>query len=181
MTMIATGALDRAQSEIPAGDVGALVQRMHQLIQATQKQDSVSSQPQEGMELGACYFDGKKTGFQFCGARFSLFIAQDKEIQEIKGERKGIGYARVSDEQTYKSQHIPIKPDHAYYLTTDGYVDQVGGEDRQSFGKRRFVEAITASSGLEFRQQAEYLQKTLRDFQGDRERLDDVALIGFRF
>jgi serine phosphatase RsbU (regulator of sigma subunit) len=180
MTMIATGALDRAQSEIPAGNVGALVQRMHQLIQATQKQDEDSSQSQEGMELGVCYFNSEKTGLDFCGARFSLFIAQGTDVQEVKGERKGIGYARVPAEQIYKSTHVPIDSNKAYYLTTDGYVDQVGGEKRRSYGKQRFIEAIAAASNLELKKQAEYLQESLRDYQGDRARLDDVALIGFR-
>ncbi len=180
MTMIATGALDRARSETPVGEVGSLMQRMHQIIQATQKHGAQNEQAQDGMELGICYFDGSEDSFEFCGARFSIFVASEAGVQEIKGGRKGIGYARVPAEQVYDTVRIPAAPGYAYYLTTDGFVDQVGGTDRRTFGKRRFAEALEGISGLAFSEQVSILQDTLTEYQGQEARLDDVAIIGFR-
>ena len=57
MTLIATGALDRAQEDVDAGDVAGLVQRMHQLIQQFLGQHAEEGTIDDGLDLGACYLD----------------------------------------------------------------------------------------------------------------------------
>jgi len=180
MTMIVTGALDRAQSEISPGDVSALVQRMHLLIQETQKRDAEDTQSRDGMELGVCYFDGSKDNFTFCGARFSLFVSGRDGVQEIKGGRKGIGYGRLPADQTYETITVSNTSDSAFYMTTDGIIDQIGGPARRGFSKRRFVDVIASAKRLEFNDQRQMMIDTLRVHQGEESRLDDVAMIAFR-
>ena len=180
MTLIAKGALDRSVSEIPEGEVGALVQRMHQLIQSTQNQASDGEASREGMELGVCYFDNRKDGFDFCGARFSLFIDDGNEITEVKGERKGIGYARLPSNQTYKTTFVPLSARNIYYMTTDGFIDQIGGEKGRCFGKKRFIQTLGSLRNINGNRYQSFLRETLIEYQADNERLDDVAVIGFR-
>ncbi|MCP5373465.1 MAG: SpoIIE family protein phosphatase [Hyphomicrobiales bacterium] len=181
MTLIATGALEQAQMTVPVGDLGALVQRMHGLIRAALMQDPNGVRSRDGMELGACFFDGSDGGFLFCGARFSLFVAGENGVEEIRGARQGIGFARVPPDRTFETVRVPITARTRYYMTTDGLPDQFGGPHRRSFGKRRFVRTLARTADRPLPDQARELTARLADHQGTAPRVDDIAVVGFRF
>ena len=180
MSLIASGALDRAQEEVPAGEVGTLVQRMHQLVQLTLGQYSEGGATDDGLELGACYLDADLTRMTFAGARFSLFKFDGTEVEEIKGDKKGIGYRGVSYEQGFTDRVIELCPGLSFYLTSDGFIEQVGGEKRRMFGKKRFKALLVSVDGLPFHEQKRQIAKVFRDYQGDEVRRDDVSVIGFK-
>lgn len=181
MTMISTAALDRAQAEVPVGDVSALVQRMHQLVQSTLTRESgESSESREGMELGVCYFETTSEEMIFCGAHFSLFVASPEGVDEIRGGRKGIGYARLARDQIYEAISLPTSKDRTFFLTTDGFLDQIGGENRRCFGKRRFIDSINACSHMPLDDLKTNLSIAFEEYRGEHAQLDDVAILGFR-
>lgn len=180
MTMIATGALDHAQEEIPAGEVGKLIQRTHQLIQRTLGQHELDGKSDDGLELGACYLELDKKQLTFCAARFELFRVFDGEVTQFKGTRKGMGYRGIPEDQEYKQTTLKVVPGTKFYLTTDGLIDQLGGEKRRGFGKKRFQRLIGSLGEMPLSEQKFKILETLNDYQGDNRRLDDVSLIGFK-
>jgi len=180
MTLIATGALDRALEEIPPGEIGRVVRRMHRYVQNTLGQDTEGGKSDEGLELGACYLDAGKTEMIYSGARFSLFTLDDDEIQEIKGDKKGIGYRNIPYDQEFTNQKVELKPDRVFYMTSDGLIDQVGGERRRSFGKRRFKEMIISLKGRGLTEQKFDFMEALHHHQGSEPRRDDVSVIAFK-
>ncbi len=66
-----------------------------------------------------------------------------------------------------------------FYITTDGYLDQNGGEKGFPFGKRRFKKIIENNYELPFAKQQEIFLYEMMEYQGEFERNDDIALIGF--
>ena len=180
MTLIATGALDRAQEEVSPGQLGKLVQRMHQLVQLTLGQHVVDGESDDGLELGACYLDSDLAAIIFCGARFEIFQVADREVKVTKGTKRGIGYRGISFVQEYEEFTLPVVPGTGYFLTTDGLIDQVGGEKRRSFGKKRFGELLLSIKDLPMALQRERVLQTLTEYQGEEIRRDDVSVIGFR-
>ena len=180
MTLISTGALDRAMSEVPPGHVGALIQRMHQIVQITLNQHGGKGVNDDGLELGVCYIDPDITEIRFAGARTSLFIVENGEVAELKATKKGIGYRGIPQTQTFEETKIKIAAGQTFYMTTDGYIDQVGGEARRMFGKNRFRELLTSLSGMPLDQQKERLRQAFVAYQGDENRRDDVSIVAFR-
>ena len=178
MTLIASGALDRAKAEVDAGDVSSLVQRMHQFMQITLRQHTDGSEANDGMELGALYIDMGTEKLRFVGARFDLFISDGTDVAEIKGARRGLGYFGIPWGQTYETHEIDTKPGTSYYLTSDGYTDQVGGENRRMFGKKRFKALLASFYTLPMAEQKTRLYEALAQYQGKEERRDDVSIIG---
>jgi serine phosphatase RsbU (regulator of sigma subunit) len=65
-------------------------------------------------------------------------------------------------------------------MTSDGLTDQIGGEKRRGFGKRRFRDLIAEISPLPLNEQRERIWQALVDHQGSEHRRDDVSVIGFR-
>ncbi|MBF0184043.1 MAG: PAS-domain containing protein [Magnetococcales bacterium] len=180
MTLIANGALDQALLETPPGDTATLLQRMHHLVQFALGQDRDEGESDDGLELGACFLQGREQRLTYSGARFSLFIADTEGVREIKGERSGIGYRGVSRRVTFTTHAVELRPEWGYYLTSDGLIDQLGGEKRRSFGKPRFMELIHALRSLPMAEQAQAIRQALSDYQGAETRRDDVSVMGFR-
>ncbi len=167
-------------SEVPPGHVGALIQRMHQIVQITLNQHGGKGVNDDGLELGVCYIDPDITEIRFAGARTSLFIVENGEVAELKATKKGIGYRGIPQTQTFKETKIKIAAGQTFYMTTDGYIDQVGGEARRMFGKNRFRELLTSLSGMPLDQQKERLRQAFVAYQGDENRRDDVSIVAFR-
>jgi serine phosphatase RsbU (regulator of sigma subunit) len=180
MTLIATGALDRAKMEVPRGDIAALAQRMHQLMQITLRQNTGHSESDDGMELGICYLPADMTCLTFSGARFELFVVDNGQVSVIKGTKQGIGYCSIPLTQEYDTQTIRVHEGMRFYMTSDGLIDQLGGPKRLAFGKKRFKELLVSMEDLSMKEQKARLQSTFRDFQGPETRRDDVSVIGFR-
>ncbi len=180
MTLISIGALERALSEIEGGNVAQLVSRTHQYIQAALSQNYEGGDSDDGIELGACYFVPGGQEITFVGARFELIINEGDDITIIKGTKKGMGYRGIPYEQGYDERTVHLKAGQSFYLTTDGLIDQVGGERKRTFGKKRLKVLLAHIYDKPMSEQKEAIYQTLLDYQGDEIRRDDVSLIGFR-
>ncbi len=180
MTLISTGALDRALVETPPGNVAGLVQRMHQLIQRTLGQDGGNTEADDGLELGVCYINEENSKLTFAGARFDLFELKGSEINRHRGDKKGIGYCEVSPDQTFREIQIDLTPSTVIYLTTDGAIDQISEASLRGFGKRRFSDLLSRIYEMPMDDQKELLIRELTQHQGSAPRLDDIAIIGFK-
>lgn len=179
MTLISSGTLERALFDVPEGDSAALILRMHQLIQVVLGQDQIESEADDGLELGVCYIPPDKSTLTFAGAGFPLFIAENGEVSLIKGDRKGIGYRATPNDYSFSNHQVENYEGRVYYMTSDGLIDQIGGEKRRGFGKKRFMRNIVSLQNTPLNQQGNELSQILAEYQGGESRRDDIAVIGF--
>ncbi|MBF0614369.1 MAG: transporter substrate-binding domain-containing protein [Magnetococcales bacterium] len=181
ITLIANGALDQALLETPPGDTATLLQRMHQLIQLALGQHRPEGASNDGLELGVCYLDPESPDMVFSGARFSLFVVDDSEVREIKGNKTGIGYRGVDWNVTFANHTVELRPEWRYYMTSDGLIDQIGGQPRRGFGRQRFMQLLSALRPVvPMTEQGVKIREALAEFQGEEKRRDDVSVVGFR-
>jgi serine phosphatase RsbU (regulator of sigma subunit) len=179
MTLISNGALNQASREVEPGKPGLLLQRIHQLIQSALGQHLAEGASDDGLELGICYIPTQSDTMIFSGARFELFILENDEISGVKGTKKGTGYRGIPKDQEYSEIVIELRHGQRFYMTSDGIIDQVGGEKRRGFGKRKFKALLQESRDLSFEKQKDLLLQALGDHQGSENRRDDVSIIGF--
>jgi len=179
MTLISTGALERAMAEVDPGDVSALVQRMHQLVRQSLGQDGHNASANDGLELGVCYVEPTDKRITFVGARFDLFVVKDGAVDLIRSTKKGIGYPEVPPNQVFEPTVVEVPSGTQIYMTTDGAVDQIDGEQRRRFGKQRFKDLLTSVQELPMAAQGQKILDTIRNYQGSAPRLDDIAVVGF--
>ena len=110
----------------------------------------------------------------------SLLYIQDNKPNLIKGDNHSIGDKRSDLTFEFTSHTIPLDQGTAFYLFTDGYVDQTGGKNSMMFGKKRFQQLLLENHQRPFDVQRQILIDTLRNFRGDSDRKDDVTVIGFK-
>ncbi|WP_176787839.1 PAS-domain containing protein [Roseospirillum parvum] len=180
VTLLATGALNKAKAESFSGDLPGLITAFHNTLQETLGQHRHDGGSDDGLELGACYLTPDMTRLHFVGARFDLFVVEDGAVETFKGTRQGIAYRRVPRDPLFDLHEVPLNGRQSFYLSSDGLIDQVGGERRRGFGKKRFKELLLDIQGLPFEEQKERLLAALIAYQGGENRRDDVSVIGFR-
>ena len=71
---------------------------MHRGVQSLLGQNEEGGETDDGLEAGVCFIKPAKREMSFAGARFSLWRANQQDVIEIKGDRKGIGYRRYPQE-----------------------------------------------------------------------------------
>jgi serine phosphatase RsbU (regulator of sigma subunit) len=75
---------------------------------------------------------------------------------------------------------MPFEKGTTYYILSDGYSDQFGGESGRKFLKKNFKKLILEIQGTPIQKQNEILEKRLLDWMGDLAQVDDILVIGVR-
>jgi len=60
----------------------------------------------------------------------------------INGNRYSVGYKKCAMDYEYKEYSLKVKDGMQFYLTTDGYLNQNGGEKSFPFEKKKFQNII---------------------------------------
>ncbi len=144
------------------------------------KQESDDAISNAGFD-GAIIYHNKQTGvLKFAGAQTPLFYVEDGELKTIKGDRQSIGYKKSDGNFEFTEHVIKTKPGMCFYVVTDGYLDQNGGDKGFPFGKKRFSSIIEEYHAESFADQQEIFLNELYAYQKDEIRNDDITLIGFK-
>ena len=179
MTLIAWGLLDRMLRTASSDKPSEVLKGLHRGVQSLLGQNEEGGETDDGLEAGICFIKPHKREISFAGARFSLWRANQKNVIEIKGDRKGLGYRRYPPETSYTDYTFSFDDRNSFYLTTDGLIDQIGGPRGRSFGKRRFQELLKENLGVPMREQEETLRRAIDQYQGEQIRRDDLTVLGF--
>jgi serine phosphatase RsbU (regulator of sigma subunit) len=180
MTMLSSGALDRAIRDVSPGKVAELIQHMHRILQHTLNQDSQHGQSDDGIEMGVCYLNADRSKMIFAGARFDLYVLENGVVNIIKGSKSGMGYRGIPYDQQFESQQITTGHNMTFYMASDGVVDQVGGETGWGAGRKRLINWMVEAGQLPLAEQKSHIFNQFLAYQGNAKRRDDVSVIGFR-
>ena len=183
MTLIATGALDRALMIVEPGDTAGLISAMHKIVQQILVQDLSACDDDhcsdDGLEMGVLFIPDKKDKLIFAGAGFPLFCVDGSSVSKIKGDRKGIGYRYITQDTTWTNTVLQVRPGLRFYMSSDGIFDQIGGPKQRGFGKKHFMKLIESVQDMPVSQQGDAIYNAFKDYQGAAKRRDDVSAVGF--
>ena len=132
----------------------------------------------DGMDLGLCVIDKSKRKAYYAGAFFPLYMIRNNSLNEIKGDKIIIGMN--SDGLEFADHEIDIQEDDVFYLFSDGYVDQFGGEERKKFMYRRFRHLLLTIHRFPVEDQKSILDENLKSWMGDTSQVDDIMVLGFK-
>ncbi|MBF0457322.1 MAG: cache domain-containing protein [Nitrospirae bacterium] len=179
MTMIASSTLKKIINEDLCNDPGEILKRLNHAVKSLLLTNSEHELFDVGMDAAVCLIKPREKTLEFSGANLPLYCIGKDKLEVLKGDRQSIGYKDSPSNITFTTVRIAISDDMSFYLSTDGYIDQTGGDNGFSFGKRRFRLLLHEICGSPFSAQQEMLLKAFNEHIGDNERLDDVTVIGF--
>ena len=76
---------------------------------------------------------------------------------------------------------INIEENMFFYLSTDGFLDQLGGPKRLRFAPKRFKNLLLENHHYTFDEQSKKLLQIFNKYKGNNDRQDDVTVVGFGF
>ncbi len=179
MTMIASSTLTRIIRDDGCANPAEILRRLNTSVKAVLHQNQTATLSDNGFDAAICLVKPGERELIFSGAKLPLFFTYQENIHVVKGDRCSVGYKRSNLEFAYSTQTIQIEKDMAFYMATDGYIDQLGGTRNTRFGSRRFKQTLQQHCGKPFEQQREMLLQAFNDYKKRFECLDDVTVVGF--
>lgn len=178
MTLIVQSLLERLPIQSYEGNPGRILTETNNAIKNALSCNDSENRPDDGMDCTFIYVEPSSNKMVFSGARNYLIIRNsDGAIEEYKGDRKGVGNDSTPPDFEFTNHEIAIHKGMRFYMFTDGLTDQVGGERRLPFGRKRFRKIIEGSYA-NFAEQQLAINTAFCEYQGMEKRRDDVLVMG---
>ncbi|HYE00321.1 MAG TPA: SpoIIE family protein phosphatase [Alphaproteobacteria bacterium] len=179
MTMAAKAVLDRVVGDGGDADPAAMLQAVNRIMRATLHRGDHGRGFDNGLDIGLCLCDPAEGRLVFAGARISLFCVDADATAELRGDPHSLGYQRSRDDFRFRNHEVALTPGRRFYMTTDGFLDQAGGQKGFGFGTKRFVAMLEAHRALPLPAQRDAFEACLNAYQADWPQRDDITLLGF--
>jgi serine phosphatase RsbU (regulator of sigma subunit) len=160
-----------------------ILNELRKQIKHSLRQHGKRDESKDGIDMAIAVLDVKNMKLQYAGANIPLYIISDAggppELQEIKPERMPLGYYHSKD-RSFVSHDVELGMGDAFYMFSDGYVDQKGGKDEKKFLSKNFKKLLLNIHDRTMHDQKEILEKTLSDWMGEHDQVDDLLVVGVR-
>lgn len=135
----------------------------------------------DGMDLAICSVDTKNRIVKFAGANRPFWLIRNgiNLVEEIKGTKKAIG-GWTDDKQHFDSHELKLQKGDTFYLSTDGFVDQFGGQHGKKLMAKKFKEILVDIQSKSMLEQEIHLDNFVEDWKAGAEQVDDILIIGVR-
>ncbi len=139
------------------------------------------SESKDGMDIAICKINHKEHTIDFAGAMRPLWIVNNGTLVEIKADKIPIGTRHETRDEPlkYTTHTIQVNKGDSFYIFTDGYADQFGGERNKKFSTAKFKELIIKNASENFATQEKKIKIEHQEWKKDFEQVDDILVIGF--
>gem|GEM_PF-1853030 len=181
MSMIASSFIRRITTAFNCHDPAEILKQLNSVIKTSLQQERKNALSDDGLDATVCFASFKDQTLTFAGARLPIFCVHESNVRIIKGDKQSIGYKSSDVNFDFTNHTVLIEKGMFFYMSTDGFWDQLGGERRRSFGKKRFRYLLEEVSHLPSEEQREILVQRFDEYKGENDRQDDVTVAGFGF
>lgn len=91
-----------------------------------------------------------------------------------------MGFDEGKNVKDFDVHEINLVGDTCFYLFSDGYVDQFGGEKDKKFMIKNFRELLSSSHMKKMETQGVIVKETIEEWMREEEQVDDMLVFGFR-
>lgn len=133
----------------------------------------------DGMDIVFCKFNLKSRKGSFCGAGRPLYLIREGQLVEFKKGPDSIGY-NPDGIKFFETIHFSLEKGDTFYLFSDGYTDQFGGENIKKFNRNRFRNLLLSMQEFSLSKQKKELELSFENWKGIQEQVDDVCVIGIK-
>ncbi|MBI3501944.1 MAG: SpoIIE family protein phosphatase [Bacteroidetes bacterium] len=118
---------------------------------------------------------------EYAGANNSMYIIRKSSapvLEEIDPDPMPVAISdRTGD---FKNNSLELQKGDTFYIFTDGYADQFGGPKGKKFKYSQFKQLLLSMQNKSMNEQHDILKKTMDEWKGTLEQIDDILVIGVR-
>ena len=204
MSLLGMSFLDEIIDKDPTARANFILSQLRLHVTDSLKQVGGDDEAKDGMDMALLVIDFGTQRIEFSGAYNPCFrvrklaenealIYEDESAERPDGSMSNGKYLL----ETIYASKMPIgissrmnedfvfydwtlEKGISYYMFSDGYIDQFGGDHGRKFMKKKFKRLILEIQDYPMTRQKELLEKNLRDWMGQSPQIDDILVMGIR-
>lgn len=154
-----------------------ILNQLREYVMKALHQKGMEGEQKDGIDLALCVIDTEARVLEFSGANAPLFYFKEEELIEVKGDRMPIGVSPL-EEESFKKHVIPFNQIDSFYIFSDGYSDQFGGDKYKKLKMKGFRNIIREVHNKKIGRQAEMLVDFLDKWKMNNYQIDDILILG---
>ena len=151
-----------------------IVNRLHTMVN-----HSLNESKMEGLDLSMCIYDKRNKKMQFTGAMNHLVYIRNNKLEVLRADHYSVNSMR-EDFQPFTMTEIDVQTGDVFYLFSDGYLDQFGGDHDKKYSSRQFYNLLLEIHQMPMPQQEIVIDERLKAWMKDTEQTDDITVLGVR-
>lgn len=185
MSLIGNTLLNHIVNEKGITDPAEILNQLNTEVNQSLRQSETGSQSRDGMDIALCVFDlpmqetDGKIAMQYAGANRPLYYLNNNDLEEIKADKFPIGGLDYSDMKKFTTQTLSLQKNSTIYISTDGYADQFGQENKK-LKTKKFKEILQTIQDKSMEEQKKHLDQFIENWRGTQEQTDDILVIGIK-
>ncbi|SMG40623.1 Serine phosphatase RsbU, regulator of sigma subunit [Marivirga sericea] len=179
MTVIANATMNQIVNEEHEIEPHKILAKLDIKVMDILKQKEVT-RSNHSMDVALCKIDYERQLVTFSGAKRPLYVVEDNELKEFKGNNFTVGEYFNSPDKKFTFQEIEFEKNQTFYLSSDGFPDQFGIKTQKKYLRKRFKSLLESISNKSLPEQGKSLELEMKRWQGEMQQTDDMLVIGFR-
>ncbi|OFY66909.1 MAG: hypothetical protein A2V64_02915 [Bacteroidetes bacterium RBG_13_43_22] len=204
MSLLGMSFIDEIIDKEAAPSANYVLNQLRLHVTESLKQSGGDDEAKDGMDMGMLVLDYSSKHIEFSGAYNPCFRVRkltEEELLNYKENSEEMPDGSMSNGkyllETIYASKMPIgissrmneefvfydwslERGIAYYLFSDGYIDQFGGAHGRKFMKKNFKRLILEIQDHPMDRQRDLLEKNLIDWMGPSPQIDDILVLGIR-
>jgi len=182
MSIVGHNLLERIVGEHGITQPSRILEELNKSLSETLRQSDLEDNTvRDGMDVALCSYNRKTHTLQYSGAFNPLWLIRNDEIIEIKADKFPIGNTKQNEHSKFKNHEIVLQKGDTVYVFSDGYCDQFGGPGGKKFKASNLKQLLLKSQHLSINEQYKLLNRTIEQWRGNHEQVDDILVIGTRY
>jgi len=179
MSMLGVSFINEIVNKHEVKLAGDILTHLRADVKRTLSQTGKEGEAKDGMDIALCVVDLENMKLQYAGAYNPMYMFRNNELMEFKADRMPIGIY-VKEKDTFTNNEIDLQKGDVFYIFSDGYEDQFGGEDGQKFKSKNFKILLQEIHQKPMAEQREILNTNIDNWRGKWEQVDDIIVFGVR-
>jgi len=182
MSMLGISFLNEIITKKEVTKANQVLEELRIYVKNSLHQTGKIGETKDGMDIALCIIDTEKHILQFSGANNPMFYIKNSEnepiIEVFEATRNPIGIYIV--EKAFINHEINYTEGDVFYLFTDGYIDQFGGENNKKFLISNLKKLLINNHKQDMTTQKQLIEITINNWQSNHKQIDDMLIIGVK-
>ncbi|MEE4196239.1 MAG: SpoIIE family protein phosphatase [Bacteroidales bacterium] len=179
MSMLGVSFLNEIVNRHEITTASAILNQLRADVKKTLGQEGKEGEAKDGMDLALCIVDPDKMKLQYAGAYNPLYLFRNEELIEVKADRMPIGIY-IKEKESFTNHEMDLQKGDVFYIFSDGFQDQFGGEDGSKFKTKNFKQLLLEIHHKPMTEQRKILDTKIDQWRGHWEQVDDIIIMGVR-
>jgi serine phosphatase RsbU (regulator of sigma subunit) len=183
MSMLGISHLNEIVQNREITQANQILNELRKQIKNSLRQSGNREGSRDGIDLALCVIDTRANVMQYSGANNPLYFISNNNgktvFKEINADPMPVG-VHFSSDKSFTNHEIKLEIGDTFYIFSDGYVDQIGGDKKHRFTSEKFKKLLLEIHDQPMYEQKEILEQNLNDWMGIHAQTDDIMVIGVR-